>query len=351
LIRNLLDPETEQPQDFIKRQEERRARRQADQIYDITAWSLPLLYDVELMTSAAAVTVRSTPVPMAYGQTPRPRAVAAGKVGYLVPWGTAAAALTVDALQQNLRVRSVGGAFTLNGRRFPIGTALFRVSENPSDLNARLAALATKHGADVVPIDSTYVESGTSLGSNENAFLKKARVLLAWDTPTSSLSAGWTRYVLERRFAQPVTTVRSGSLGRANLADYDVIVLPSGNYAGVIGDAVLNRVKDWIRAGGTLITLAEATRWATVSSVGLLETTTAQGRQAGCGSWSGWGEWGKWGKWGEWGKWGSWGKCTGRRQLRLRQGDSTGTRAAFGAARRHPAGHARHRSLAHGRSR
>ena len=83
-----------------------------------------------------------------------------------------------------------------------------------------------------MPIDTTYVESGISLGSNETAFLKPPRVLLAWDTPTSSLSAGWTRYVLERRFGQPVTAVRTGSLARANLADFDVVVLPSGNYGG-----------------------------------------------------------------------------------------------------------------------
>jgi len=124
-----------------------------------------------------------------------------------------------------------------------------------------------------VPIDSSFVEAGTSLGSSENAFLKSPRVLLAWDAPTSSLSAGWTRFVLERRFGQPVTAVRAGSLARAVLADFDVIVLPSANYASTINDAVLSRLKDWLRAGGTLITMAEATRWATGSGVGLLDTT------------------------------------------------------------------------------
>ena len=68
----------------------------------------------------------------------------------------------------------------------------------------------TKHGAEVVPIDSAYVESGTSLGSPENGFIKAPRVLLAWDTPTSTLSAGWTRYVLERRFGQAVTDGADG---------------------------------------------------------------------------------------------------------------------------------------------
>ena len=103
--------------------------------------------------------------------------------------------------------------------------------------------------------------------------LKTPKMLLAWDTPTSTLSAGWARYALERRFGLGVTAVRTSSLGRANFNDYDVIVLPSGNFAGTINDAVLNRIKDWLRAGGTLVTLAEASRWATGSSVGLLETT------------------------------------------------------------------------------
>jgi hypothetical protein len=53
-----------------------------------------------------------------------------------------------------------------------------------------------------------------------------------------------------------------------------VMVMPSGNFAGQINDALLNRIKDWLRGGGTLVTVAEASRWATGSSVGLLDTTT-----------------------------------------------------------------------------
>ena len=274
LIRNLLEREIKQPEDFIKRQEERRARRQPDQIYDITAWSLPLIYDVEVVTSETPVTARTTDVPMEYDAKPSPVTFSQGKVGYLVPWGSAGARLTIEALRQGIRMRSVGGEFTLGGRRFPIGTVVIRNADNSATLHQSLSALATTYGAEVVPIDTTYVESGTSLGSNDTAFLKAPRVLLAWDTPTQSLSAGWTRYTLERRFGQPVTTVRTSSLARATLSDFDVIVLPSGNYAGAINESLLTRLKDWLRAGGTLVTLAEASRWATLENVGLLETKT-----------------------------------------------------------------------------
>ena len=49
-----------------------------------------------------------------------------------------------------------------------------------------------------------------------------------------------------------------------------MLVLPSGTYN--FSDDGLRRLKDWIRNGGTLITLAEATRWAARDRVGLLST-------------------------------------------------------------------------------
>ena len=274
MIRNLLDARTEQSAEFIKKQEERRKMRLNDQIYDITAWNLPMLFDVETVTSPTAITVKTTLVPSQYDAPFPSRPLAAAKVGYLMPWGSAAVALSAEAMKQGIRIRSVGGAFTLNGRRYPIGTAFIRNSENPADLTARLTALIVRHGAEVVPIDSTWVDDGTSLGSNDVAPLKTPRVLQVWDTPTQSLSAGWMRYALERRFGVSPTAVRAGSLARANFNDYDVIVLPSGNYGGSINEALLVRIKDWLRSGGTLVTIAEASRWATGGTVGLLDTTT-----------------------------------------------------------------------------
>ena len=274
MVRNLLDPKTEQSAEFIKKQEERRKMRLNDQIYDITAWNLPMLFYVETLTSPAAITVKTSAVPSQYDAPFPARPLAAAKVGYLMPWGSGAAALSAEALRQGIRIRSVGGAFTHNGRRYPMGTAFIRNTENPADLNTRLAALMARHGAELVPIDSTWIDEGTSLGSNDVAALKAPKILLIWDAPTQSLSAGWARYTLERRFGAAVTAVRTSSLGRADFSDYDVIVFPSGNYAGTINEGVLNRIKDWLRSGGTVITLAEASRWATGSNVGLLDTTT-----------------------------------------------------------------------------
>jgi hypothetical protein len=125
-----------------------------------------------------------------------------------------------------------------------------------------------------VAVDTGYQDDGISLGSGSVEALKPPRVLLAWDAPTQAQSAGWARYVLERRYGIPVTAVRVSSIGRVTLHDFDVIVLPSGTYAPLATDESLRRLRDWIRGGGTLVTLAEASRWAAGERVNLVETRT-----------------------------------------------------------------------------
>jgi hypothetical protein len=270
LIRNLLDPHTAQDDPFVKEQDRRRRLRLGDQIYDITAWSLPLVFDVEVVTSGVAFTGRTTTVTGEGGRAPA--SLPAAKVGYLLPWGTATASAVAEMLQSGIRVRHAGQPFALGGRKYPIGTAIVRVSDNGADLASKLGPIVAKHEADAIAIDSAYQEEGISLGSANVRAMKNPRVLLAWDAPTQTLSAGFARYVLERRYGVKTSAVRVGSFGRADFDDFDVIVLPSGTYAPLAGDDAVRRLREWVRGGGTLITLAEASRWA--ASVKLLDTPT-----------------------------------------------------------------------------
>jgi hypothetical protein len=180
-----------------------------------------------------------------------------------------------EAARLGVLVRSADDPFSLSGRKYGIGTAIIRVAENGPALRATLQALATKWGVEVVAANTGFVDvGGISLGSNQVVRLKAPRVLLMWDTPTSSLSAGWARYVLERRFNQPVTAMRVATMRRADLRKYDVIVIPNGNYESTLGDGDVARLKDFVRMGGTLVTIGEASRWASRDKVGLLSTDT-----------------------------------------------------------------------------
>jgi hypothetical protein len=266
--RDLLDAHVPMDEEFIARQLERRARRERDEIYDLTAWSQSLLWDVELIEAASATGAAGEVVTYDEVRVTGSPALPEAKVGYLMPWGTNAASAVAEALREGLRVRAAGADFSLGGRDYAVGTAIVRTAENGDDLRDRLGAIAARHGAEVVAIDDSYVSEGMSLGSNSVRALREPRVLLVYDSPGSTYSVGWARYVLEQRYGQRTTAVRASSLGRVILGEYDVVVMPSGNYGRALGDSMVEGLRRWMTEGGTLITMAESTRWA--SSAGLL---------------------------------------------------------------------------------
>ena len=272
-VRNLLDPDVPMDEEFVQRQIDRRARRESDEIYDLTAWSQSLLWDVEVLvsddpTGAAGVVVSKNNNPT---NTVLPEA----GVGYLMPWGTSTASAVAEALRDGIRVRAAGAEFTLGGREYAVGTAIVRTAENDANLQQQLGRIASAHGAEVVPIDDSYVEEGASLGSNSVRALRSPRVLLVYDSPGQTNSVGFARYVLEQRYAQPTVAVRASSLGRANLADYDVIVFPSGNYSSAVNSGMVQELRNWMSNGGTMITMAASTGWAIRAE---LLSTTAERR-------------------------------------------------------------------------
>ncbi|MBW3534683.1 MAG: hypothetical protein KY453_05610 [Gemmatimonadetes bacterium] len=273
LARNLLDPHTPMDSAFVRLQRERRALRMPDQIYDVTAWSLPLLWDVERIEADGVPAGSLRPV-TATAAEPASRTAPEGAVGWLIPWGRGGAAAVAALLGEGALVRAAGGDFTLAGRRHPIGTTFVRRADNPDlDLRSLVARAAAQTGAAVLPLDSTFSEAGVSAGSRANRALRLPRVVLAWDEPTSTYSAGWARYVLEQRYGIPVSAIRTSRLGGISLTDYDVIVLPhGGGYSDALGAGGLDRLRAWIADGGTLVTMGESSRWA--AREGILATST-----------------------------------------------------------------------------
>ena len=278
LVRNLLDEDVPMASDFLDEQERRRARRLRDQIYDVTSWSMPLMWNLEAVQCSdravrkdASAFEAASPSLVRAGRVPS----ADAKVAYLVPWGSVASVkLLAGALKKGLEPLSPDVGFTQNGRSFPAGTLVFKTEDHPDDLRSTLAELARATGAEVVAADTSWVEDGVNWGSRQVVKIHAPRIALAWDEPVSGLSAGATRYFLERKLGYPVTPIRVSSLARADLRRYQVLILPGawGSYGQAFGEGGLNRLKDWVRAGGTLISFDGATRYLADEDVDLLGT-------------------------------------------------------------------------------
>ena len=262
----LLEPDVEMDAAFVAAQEARRKRGLPDEIYDITAWSLPYLFNVAVDRCGDALRVATEPVSSAerpQGQLVTP--ATGDAVAYLAAWGEAPAArLLTAALRAGLKVRSADEAFTLeDGTAYPAGTLLFAAADNPPDLEKTLRALAATSGATVTGVASSWIVEGPSFGSRKVRPQPAPRVAIAWDLPTSPYSAGNTRFLLEGRYGYPTTPIRTRRLAGADLARFDVLVLPAqsdfgGGYRDVLGADGVANLKDWVRRGGVLVGLGSA---------------------------------------------------------------------------------------------
>ncbi len=262
LAKALLEPDAVLDSSFIREELESRRTAQPDRFYDVTAWSLPFTFRVR------AWWTRTLPAgldPVAEVAAPAPPQPAEARYGYAFAAGSEASIRMLSGLlADSVRLWYAPHAFTQNGAAFPTGAYVVRAAANAPTVHEVVRRNAAASGARVVALTSALADSGTDLGSNSVLFVRAPRVALVGGAPISGGSYGAAWYAFDQRLHYPVTTVNVASLEGFRLADFDVVVLPSmfgGSLDRVLGDAGRARLADWVRAGGTLITLDGATGW------------------------------------------------------------------------------------------
>lgn len=273
LARTLLEDTTALPADFMEEQERRRSRGLGAELYDVTAWSLPLMHNVEVVTCRRAPQLTAQPV-AASDPIAASGSTAGAAYGYAIAWDDAGQARLVAALlSAGVPARSTDLAFRIGDQVFPRGSVVVTRHGAPANLDSLIAGLAEETGARFVALASSWVDDGPNPGSENFHDLHAPRIAMLWDDGTDSTSAGATRYVLEQRYNMPVSVIRTGTLGRADLAVFDVLILPEqgrSGYSSALGSAGSAQLTRFVRAGGVLVGLGDATRWLADPEVGLV---------------------------------------------------------------------------------
>ena len=271
-IRTLMDEDVPMEDDFLVEQERRRAENLPDEIYDVTGWSLPLMFNIE--SNACNRTPNGDFVRHGTDLVlPGTVVGGAARVSYIVPWGEASAArFLTAALRAGLAVKSNDKAFTNLGNEYAAGSLIIDVADNPDDLFITVSEIATDTGAEVIAVNDSWVTDGPSFGSANVVRLNAPKIAMAWDEPTNVLSAGATRFIIEQQFGYPVTPIRVDDLRNADLRRYQVLILPvsSGSYESALGGSGVENLSEWVRRGGVIISLGNATRFLADPDVDLL---------------------------------------------------------------------------------
>ena len=266
LAKALLEADAELDSAFIREELENRRTGQLGRFYDITAWSLPFAYRLHAW-GAHAVPGSTEPVTLAEltTQAPRAAAPAPGRYGYAIrPGSEASLRLLAGLLADSVRVWFAPHAFTQGGESFPQGAFVVRLAANGPNVQDLVRRRAVAANAVIVPLASAAADDGTDLGSNSVFPILSPRVALVGGTPIGGNSFGFAWFAFDQRLGYPVTTISAQTLAGGRLEDFDVVVVPAvsqGAFEAVLGEAGKTRLGDWVRAGGTLITLDGATQW------------------------------------------------------------------------------------------
>jgi hypothetical protein len=144
-----------------------------------------------------------------------------------------------------------------------------RVARNAATLHARFDALARASGVDVVGVSSAEAGAGQfGIGSETILSIPAPRIAVVTDDGVSQTSYGAVWFALERRYGIRFTPISTAALG-GDLSRFTAILLPSGDYEPRVPKETVDRLRGWVRAGGTLVTMGGATDWAADDDVGL----------------------------------------------------------------------------------
>lgn len=235
---------------------ERRTQFDENIFYDITAWTLPLAYNLQWEEVETAPAPRD-PVP----RQPLPRS----ELGYVVDWASLnAPRLLLDLMEADIRVMAARAPFTLEGEPFGYGSLFVPVSGQPekaSRMHSILKASVDQQATRVAPVSTFLTGEGIDLGSDQLVTIEKPKILLASGGNFSSLQTGEVWHLLDVLHDYPVTLVKTSQLGKINLEPYTALVLPGADPVDLPPETA-ETIKGWVRRGGSLVLLGKSAKWA-----------------------------------------------------------------------------------------
>jgi Zinc carboxypeptidase. len=225
------------------------------------AYSTGLSYDVTTSSSRGA---RVQTLPLIHTGS-----LQSSEYAYLVDYrDSKSQQLLFRLLEKDILVQSAFKPFSINTdkgvKEFSYGSLLIPVKNQTiasSELYALLKELGEQEKVDIIPVSTGYNVKGVDLGSSAFRRIEKPKVLVVTGGDISSTEAGEVWHLFDQQLKYPLARIDSDVFRRVPLHEFNRIVFVSGNYS-FLNEPEIENLKNWVRNGGTLITLNGASRWA-----------------------------------------------------------------------------------------
>ena len=221
--------------------------------YDITAWSIPYNYNVECYATKEKMVV-----------SPNLNATKVNNelsnFGYVIPYNSLTSAkLLSRLLLNNIKVRIAYQPFEIKNKKFSQGSLVVLKTSNGANWNTITQQICNAFNIVATPVESGFVDAGADFGSPNYAIISSQPKVAILTTERSNNNAvGEVWHLFEQELQYPITIITTQSLNRIEIKDFDVIIMPDGNYNLKADKNVADKIKTFIKNGGNIIALENA---------------------------------------------------------------------------------------------
>ncbi|MEA2568403.1 MAG: hypothetical protein QOI24_404 [Acidobacteriota bacterium] len=254
LAQTLLEKTPTFSKGFLEEQRQKAEADEADSFYDITSWSLPLAMNVETWSANAPVAADVKP----YAKS-SPSSFRKASYGYVVDAQDPNLYRFVGKmLANNVRFNVSEDAVTVGDRKLARGSVIVLKANNGDGLDATLERIAHESAIAVMPVESGWT-GGTAFGSERIHYIRDPKIALVGGAGTSATSYGMLWHTLDVDTPIPHTTLQLETIRNVDLSRYLVLILPDGSgYSDRLGKRGIEKLQTWLRGGGTLIAVKDA---------------------------------------------------------------------------------------------
>ena len=239
-------------------------------IYDITGWSLPMLFDVQAFELPTGLPSEAQPKLASILAPAAPMTNSDTSVAYVID-GTddASVAAAGRLLERGVWVRVADKPFQFDNREFARGSVVVERKDNAA-LAGQLTGLVSNVCAEL-SVTAIGVRTGfgpgdlPDLGGEHFMLLKQPRIAIFGRDPIEPYSYGAAWHLIDHVLGLRASYLDTQNLPNTDLRRYNVLVLPDGANADSLKNG-MKPLKEWISAGGTLVAIG--------SSAGVFATET-----------------------------------------------------------------------------
>ena len=210
--------------------------------YDITAWSLAYAYGLNTFS----VKEKITPKPLEINKIQNTITTKNNVYAYFINWDSfTSTKILVELLNKNIKVRQNEMPMEIDGKSYRRGTLIITKASNEKlgeDLRTIIYQIAQKYNVAVGETTTGMAKTGFDLGSDKISVVKKPNIAILGGEPTDANAFGEVWHYFDKQIGYPTTIINTEMINGNNLANFEFLILPKGNYARTIGDFNLRSI-------------------------------------------------------------------------------------------------------------